>query len=123
MSSHDALILLSILAGKHFVIDWVIQTKNMAMHKGERPVLLFLHSFEHALVTFVALLFFTDTVTALLLACAELVVHGILDYVKANPSLLGQYTYPNHMFFVSMGLDQLAHHLSYIAIVAFLVTK
>ena len=117
----NIIILFLLFATKHFIVDWVIQTNKMATEKGNNFYYLFLHSFEHAILSFLILINFTNVETALLLSASEIFTHGGIDYLKANKKLLGRYKYPSKLYFVILGADQFVHQINYLLFI-YLIT-
>ena len=119
---------------KHYLIDFVIQLNDPnSMRKFDATgwfIPLLNHASHHAFGTLaIALMTFLHfevlTVTlfgiALLLALGDLVIHFIMDRIKASPNMLGRYKFPMPGFFYSLGLDQSVHHLTHYAIIGILV--
>jgi hypothetical protein len=135
----SVLALLLALQIKHFLADFVFQTEFMVFGKAKRgwdwvnPLLL--HSSVHAAFTFLILAAWLiaqarspEATTSIVnlkpafdLALIELVAHFVIDRVKAHPDLGGRFKFPTKMFWVALGLDQLAHQATYIWIVSRLV--
>lgn len=115
-------ILLAMLATKHFVFDFVLQTPYQLKNKGVygHPSGL-LHAGLHVCGTLVALL--AVAVPAGPLAAilfAEFVAHYHIDWAKEQ--ITRRVGKSNNVFFWGMiGLDQLMHHLTYIGIYAVLL--
>jgi len=112
------LLLISLLALKHFIFDFAWQTQSEVANKGSygNPKGL-LHSYKHALGTLLVLspitsLFFT-------LAVADGVIHYHIDWVKMN---YGEQDPTKPRFWRDFGLDQLAHTLTYVALTAIALT-
>lgn len=113
------------LQTKHFIADYVLQPAWIIHGKGN---LLepggYVHAIIHAVATMPILWFSTLDVTSIMVVgIAELVIHFVIDHVKA---VHGRY-YPQRVdrraFWVLHGIDQLAHHLTYSAIIALLVWR
>jgi len=80
------------------------------------------HSLEHGYCSLVALLlfsvFFTVSVqTIILIVLAESVIHYLVDYTKVKYGIKDN-TKP--LFWTQFGLDQLAHQLTYVAMIAYI---
>lgn len=116
--------LLVIYQLKHFICDYPLQNAYMLGKFEEigwvKPLLA--HTGIHAVATFLIALVFTQMVfLSLSLALFDLVVHFIMDRVKASPKLLGRYDIKDKRFWWSLGFDQMVHHLTHYAIIACIV--
>ncbi len=131
-------LLLVIYQLKHFVCDFPLQGKYMLGKFKPFPnciLPLLAHSSVHGVFTYVIASLFHSKY-ALFLAVLDLLVHGVVDYIKASPTLGGKFkpltkeTYSiatldqiksNVYFWWTLGLDQMAHHLTHYLIIWFLV--
>lgn len=110
------MIILTLLFLKHFICDFLYQPKWMWENKGT----LFhyggvMHSLFHAILT-VNILVLLDPKFAWL-AIVEFFIHYIIDYCKMNINKKFSWTATTHNeFWVLLGVDQLLHSLTYIAI-------
>ena len=123
LTAEFVLFLLLGLVAKHFVADYMLQTAGMINGKGNlKRGGGYLHAAIHAVGTFVVLTLFSVAAMLTAILCIfEFVVHYAIDYIKAN---FGEhFSSEDHpwRFWAAHGLDQLAHHLTYIAIVWALV--
>lgn len=127
-------ILLLVYQLKHFICDYPLQTKYMLgkFKSGYDWILpLFAHVAVHGLATFIIVLFFKPSL-ALQMAVLDMVVHFVMDRIKASPNMLGRFqaltkdTYVNATpeqlksnvyFWYSLGLDQGVHHLTHYFII------
>lgn len=135
-------ILLIIYQIKHFLCDYPLQTAWMLnkFKSGWDWVLpLLAHSLVHAVFTYTIALAFRPEL-ALSLAIFDLLIHFTMDRIKASPDMLGKYkmlsaneyieiaTSPcysvgkealrsNRIYWISLGLDQLVHHLTHYVII------
>jgi len=119
-----ALLLMLGLEIKHYFADYALQFEWMIEGKGSFSRLGgYVHAAIHAVGT--AVVFWLTGVAgvlAVVLVCAEFVVHYLLDYAKAH---YGEDVTANERpraYWALYGLDQLFHHLTYIAL-AFLVVR
>lgn len=118
------LTLLLFLNIKHFIADFILQNEKIALNKGKNLYYLILHSFHHACLTLIILIFFKfHFFLSLLIAISEIFSHSFFDFLKANENLFGRYKYPSKLYFVFFGLDQLFHYINYLLIIVFLVFK
>lgn len=135
-------VLLLIYQLKHFLADFPFQTGYMlGKFKDGWAFLLPLcaHVLVHACFTFIIVFLFTESLfLAVTLAAFDLIVHFIMDRVKAGNKYLGKYKalaateYPsstkkqkrhNTFFWWSLGLDQTVHHLTHYAIIACIIMQ
>lgn len=109
------IILLLLLLTKHFVIDFILQTKRQVECKGifGHPV-GFAHSFEHGIWTGAILSFYVPMQTALLIAYLETLIHYLTDFCKMR---YGCQDIDNKRFWIHLGFDQFIHQLTYLGIV------
>lgn len=114
-----ACLFLVALAVKHFLFDFVLQTPYQLANKGKygHPGGL-LHSGLHVLGTAAALAIVGPAPTVFLaILVAEFVVHYHIDWGKEQ--ITARHGSGMDGFFWRMiGLDQLLHHLTYVAIAA-----
>jgi Na+/H+ antiporter NhaA len=113
-----ALLLLTLLLVKHFVLDFYYQPPYMWQNKGTFGHWGGIaHSGIHAVVTYVILSFFIDAPDAAILAAFEFVVHYLTDWAKMNINRIKGRTATTHNEFWQLtGFDQLVHQLTYVAI-------
>lgn len=117
----EILLLLTLFQIKHWYADFVIQTYMQTVKKGVwlHPVGIS-HSGEHVVGTYFALLLFHFFVTPLngflmfALGILEGLAHYIIDFVKVK---YGTKDMTKPLFWNQFGMDQLAHQLTYIAMV------
>lgn len=109
------LIVLVCLTAKHFLADFPLQSKYMLRKTNQKGWLLPLmaHSATHAGMTFVILWSVINIKQALALAALDFVIHCVVDSAKAR---LANYNVFDKRFWVALGLDQMLHNLTYIAI-------
>jgi hypothetical protein len=117
---------------KHFLADYPLQN---AFHLGKNkpwpdfvgPLLS--HAACHAILTMVVagayiLLTFgfkQPPYLAILLGAADFVLHAAIDRIKAAPSLGGRFNPSQKGFWVSLGADQMAHHLTHYLLIFLLL--
>jgi hypothetical protein len=124
MTITTLLIIFLALQIKHFVVDFPLQTKYQWSNKGAygHPGGV-LHAALHAVGTYLCVVFFTKPEIALGLALIDCIVHYHIDWAKMNINKWKGWAPTTHpQFWVLLGLDQLLHQLTYIAIVFVLVT-
>lgn len=112
----EALFLLFV---KHFVCDfplqtspWMYRNKGIYFHPGGIA-----HSAVHALGTWLVLVFFIGE-QAWLYALLDFIVHYHIDWAKLQLNKrFGLRPDNSNWFWILLGLDQLAHHITYFVIV------
>jgi hypothetical protein len=117
--NNSAVLLLLLLQLKHFLFDFVLQTPYQLNNKGTygHPGGI-LHSGLHVAAT-ALILFILATPVVLLIAvvAGEFLVHYHIDWGKEQ--ITRRYGSGQNAFFWRMiGLDQLLHQLTYLAIAA-----
>ena len=115
----EIFIILILLQIKHWYIDFVNQTDEEVAHKG-----IYLdwrgitHSVKHGLATFVILFLFAPFGWAVFLGIVDAVLHYHIDWAKMNK---GNRDIRTKEFWNHLGLDQMAHQISYLLIVGILI--
>lgn len=112
----EALFLLFV---KHFVCDfplqtspWMYRNKGIYLHPGGIA-----HSAVHALGTWLVLVFFIGE-QAWMYALLDFIVHYHIDWAKLKLNKRYDLRPDNsNWFWILLGLDQLAHHITYFVIV------
>lgn len=107
---------LFLLFVKHWYIDFVNQNQEEVDNKGKYGRWLGIrHSFKHGIATaFVFVLLDIDIGFAVLLGIVDFVVHYHVDWVKMR---FGNRDITTPAFWNQLGLDQLAHYSTYLALV------
>jgi hypothetical protein len=116
------LVVLFILAVKHFVFDYLLQTEYQYRNKGTygHPGGI-LHAGLHAFGTLPAFLVIAPSLTlGVGLVIGEFLVHYHIDWTKEQILRRRGWTYPASPFWWVFGADQLLHQLTYIGIAAVL---
>lgn len=124
MTREDGLILavLAVLQVKHFLFDFAFQrpysffrNKGIYGHPGG-----IVHAGLHAIGTIPALLIMPPTfLVGLAIVVAEFVIHYHIDWTKEQIERRLDLSPANHS--LVLGVDQLAHQLTYVAILAVLM--
>ncbi len=117
------LIIMTLLILKHFIIDFPAQTPYQWMNKGTygHPGGI-LHAGLHGIGTFLIFALFIVTPWALLLGVADMVIHYHIVWAKMNINKKYGWKADQHPeFWVLLGLDQLAHYLTYILLIAIIL--
>ncbi len=108
----ELLILMVAFQIKHFICDYPLQNAYM-LQKGSlngwvKPLVA--HSAVHSLGTILVVSFYSLKL-GLILGLIDLVLHFIVDRIKASPKIGGKYNPSQPYFWWALGLDQMAHHI------------
>jgi len=120
----DILALFLVLQIKHYYADFVIQTYQQTIRKGiYRDLCGISHSLDHVWCSLLALLIYSffhtlSIIDIILVPVVEGILHYHIDFIKVKYGIKDQ-TKP--MFWNQFGMDQLAHQITYIAMVAYLI--
>lgn len=108
---------------KHLFGDFVFQSSFIVGSKGSYGHAGgILHVVVHAVLSACILVFLPISWTVLILIClAEAVVHYHIDWAKERIRSVKNWTDSDAAYWNLFGLDQLLHHLTYVAIVAWVV--
>lgn len=102
---------------KHFIADFVLQTHRMVMEKG---TYFARHGIYHSLIqaagTFIAFGWIHPGL-GIITAVVDFIIHYNVDWAKMNINKHYGYTPQDPKFWVWLGLDQLAHQLTYVLLV------
>lgn len=122
MSVTIALWALLVFQLKHFLCDFVLQTKFQVQtkkiygHYGG-----FIHAGLHALTTIPALMVLSASAGAIVfIVTAEFVVHYHVDWAKGQIDDRMGWTPQDNAHWALFGFDQLVHQLTYVCIIAYL---
>ena len=107
---------LFLLFVKHWYIDFVNQNQEEVNNKGKYGKWLGIrHSFKHGLATAGIFIFLDIEVDfAVILGIVDFVVHYHVDWIKMR---FGNRDITTPAFWNQLGLDQLAHYTTYLALV------
>lgn len=113
------ILILTLLAVKHFYVDFVLQTKEQIECKGiyGHPKGLE-HSAWHGALTAIIFWFWLSSSEALFLGLVDFFLHYHIDYAKMH---YGEKDSSKKEFWVHFGLDQLAHTLTYIFLILIVI--
>lgn len=125
----EIFILLFVFQTKHFLCDYIWQTPYMLGKFKEKGWVepLLAHVAVHGAVTFTIAYAFTGGIGegvityCILLMLLDMVVHFVMDRIKASPKLLGRYNVQQKEFWWALGLDQKVHHITHYIIIYFIV--
>jgi hypothetical protein len=111
--------ILVLLQIKHWYIDFVNQSDEEVKHKGIYLNWLGVkHSVKHGLATFVIFFIFVEFPVALIIGLIDFLLHYHIDWIKMR---FGNRDFGTKAFWAQLGLDQLAHQLTYLGIIAIIV--
>ncbi len=133
-------ILICIYEAKHWLCDFLLQSHPYFLGKF-RPGWDFLgpllsHTAIHAVGTFLITIFLVPWPLALCLAGYDMIIHTVMDRIKASPRLMGRWkalttdTFKtatpaqvrgNGLFWLALGLDQAVHNLTHASIIWYLL--
>lgn len=119
MAVFEVFIILILLQIKHWYIDFVNQNDEEVAHKG-----IYLdwrgvkHSVKHGAATAAILFLFAPMDWALVLGAVDFLLHYHIDWTKMNK---GNRDIRTKEFWNHLGLDQMAHQISYLLIVGILI--
>lgn len=108
---------------KHYLCDYLLQLKYQRRHKGTflHPGGL-LHAGLHAVGSIPAMLLLAPPVWLIgVLMAGEFAVHYLLDWTKEQTVKAYTLSTEDYAFWQALGIDQMAHHLTYGAMLAALV--
>jgi hypothetical protein len=110
------LLLLVLLQIKHWYIDFVNQSDEEVEHKGIYLDWLGIkHSLKHGVGTALCLFLFVPYVeVAIIFGLFDFIIHYHVDWIKMR---FGNRDIGTKAFWAQLGLDQLAHQLTYIGII------
>ena len=119
-----ALLVLTLLFIKHWFADFVVQFDYMVEQKGiygaEGGIH---HSLIHCVLTWLVMYaVFQNTFIAVFTALFDGLIHYHIDWLKMNISRWRSLTIRDHEFWMWLGADQLAHQLTYIAMVLWVIS-
>ncbi len=120
----EILILLLLLQIKHYYADFAIQTYQQTVRKGiYRDLVGISHSLDHVWSSIIALFLFSfihpiGLLPMILLPLVEGIIHYHIDWTKVH---YGCKDLTKPVFWNQFGLDQLAHQLTYIGMIWYLL--
>jgi hypothetical protein len=109
--------LLLLLQLKHWLVDFVLQTNDEVIDKGiyGSPIGIG-HSIKQGLGTLLCIVAVTGVdylFYAVVLATTDFILHYHIDWTKSN---YGNNDITSKAFWVDLGLDQMAHQMTYLFI-------
>jgi hypothetical protein len=107
---------LLLLLVKHWYVDFIQQTPEQIKYKGTYGHLKGIeHSLWHGVLTAGVFYFFIPALWAIFLGLVDFLLHYHIDYVKMR---YGEQDISKKEFWKHLGLDQLAHQITYILLIA-----
>jgi hypothetical protein len=118
---NEILILLFLLLFKHYIADFILQSKYQLLNKGTYGHLGgILHASIQMTGTILVLIFFFPIGIVLLCSVIDGLVHYHIDWSKENINKHFKFTpfaYGSSWFWAIFGMDQLLHQITYILLV------
>jgi len=115
-----ALVLLSWLTLKHFIVDFPLQTQRMIDEKGHYGQLGgIVHAMLHAVGTFLVMIWVLDFTSAVVIGLLDGIIHYHVDWLKQN--VTRGLTPADKDFWIWLGWDQWTHQATYIFIVGIIL--
>lgn len=112
----DLILCLVFLMIKHWYIDFVNQSSKEIANKGKYLNWTGMqHSLKHGIATASVFAFFAPSGLAIILGLLDFALHYHIDWIKMN---YGCQDMKQKEFWHHLGLDQLAHNLTYIILIA-----
>lgn len=114
------MLFLTMLFVKHFLVDFVLRTDAQVASKGKYGDFQgLMHSVYHGIGTMVVLFLFFgfNPIIMLWLGAFDFLLHYHIDFAKMR---FGERDITKKAFWVQLGLDQLAHAITYFAMVVLL---
>jgi hypothetical protein len=119
-----ALLVLALLFIKHWFADFVVQFDYMVQEKGMYGANGGVHHMLiHMILTYIIVWLLFDPTLAILVATVDGLVHYHIDWLKMNISRWRGLTIKDWEFWMWLGADQLAHALTYLALVLWLISN
>ncbi len=120
MTATTALVALLLFEAKHFLCDFVLQTKwQVDAKKRYGAAGGLLHAGLHAVLSLPALLVLTAAPAVIIaISLFEFALHYHIDWGKARIDTAAGWTVADQAYWMIFGLDQLLHQLTYLGIVA-----
>lgn len=119
-----ALLVLALLFIKHWFADFVVQFDYMVQEKGMYGANGGVHHMLiHMILTYIIVWSLFNPTLAILVATVDGLVHYHIDWLKMNISRWRGLTIKDWEFWMWLGADQLAHALTYLALVLWLISN
>jgi hypothetical protein len=122
ISFNAVILLLVLLSVKHFIVDFILQTNQMVIEKGNYGEKWgIIHSLQHGIATCAVFFFFVEPAAVLFFGILDMLIHYHIDWAKININRKNNLTPADKAFWFWLGADQLAHSLTYIWFVWILI--
>jgi Protein of unknown function (DUF3307) len=112
---NSVLLVLILLQIKHWYIDFVNQSEEEVQYKGTyldwRGVK---HSLKQGVATMFVFFWFIDPISSFILGLIDFILHYHIDFCKIR---FGNRDIKTPQFWAQLGLDQMAHQLTYIGLI------
>jgi hypothetical protein len=119
-----ALLVLALLFIKHWFADFVVQFDYMVQEKGMYGANGGVHHMLiHMILTYIIVWLLFDPTLAILVATVDGLVHYHIDWLKMNISRWRGLTIKDWECWMWLGADQLAHALTYLVLVLWLISN
>lgn len=119
--------LFALFTVKHIVADYVLQFSWMIRDKGfYGEIGGIVHSGMHAFLTLFVLLLANTGLHIILLTLLSIldgVIHYHVDWVKSNIWREKKYTSQDQMYWITHGIDQGLHFLTYVLIITIVIWR
>ena len=118
---NEVLILVFLLFTKHFIIDFLLQTRYQYSNKGiyGHPGGI-LHAYLHGLGTYFCFVWINPLV--LYLAIIDMIIHYHIDWAKTNLNSKFNWGPTTHdQFWWLLGFDQYLHAITYIVLIGLVI--
>ena len=113
--------LLTLLLVKHAIADLYLQTLHLNTDKTKYLGNGHKHYIEHGLGTLLVCLFFVSPFLALVASLLDYLIHWHIDYLKTLYVQKKHVDRDSSQFFRIQTFDQIAHYLTYFALVYYLL--
>jgi hypothetical protein len=119
-----ALWLMVALLTKHFILDFPLQLKYMLDEKGSYLAVGGLHHAGlHGLATALVFALFGFTDIAPVMGILDALIHYHIDYLKVYLGKLNSWDPSKKVFWTALGVDQYAHHMTYVLLIVLALHK
>ena len=121
MNNFDLLLLLVLLAAKHNIADFIIQSEYQMQNKhiyGHPGGLL--HAAIHGVGTLLCMVWFFPS-AAIYLALADAVIHYHIDWVRVNLCYAMDWTMNKGYWWWTIAVDEQLHYMTYFGLIAVMV--
>ena len=120
-----ALLSLTLFQLKHFACDFALQTARQIEAKSYYGRLGGLeHAGLHAITSIPPLFVLTRSITVIaIVVFCEFIVHYHIDFTKARIDKSQGFAETSRAYWIVFGIDQLAHQMTYLVIVAVLLAE